>query len=723
MTFLSRRTKEAIKTALAMTIAYAIALHMGWVNPYWAGFAVSMISLATAGQSLNKGVLRMLGALAAATCALTFLSWAFQDRWLMLIILTVFIGFCTYMLTGKKAPYFWFSCAYVCLIISIDNGGNSAHAFSMAMARVVQTAMGILVYVLVSVFLWPLNNKSNLENAAAKLVSTQLALFQSCRSLLTGQEENTNTNSLLTQEAQLLTQFEQILQAATTDTYEVKEVGSQWQNFLEYSHDLLETLGRLRAGFPELQEIDIPRYLPNLDAFCAELDMRFSQIERMLHRNAPERNYQTPVLNVNEDELSSLPHFETAAIAVTKSELDRLELLSRSMFDTVADIRGYEKQNIRPESKKRSARHLFIDPDRMLAALRSVVVLWISYLLWIFINPPGHAVFVVLAVTISMAAEMMSMVPKTALFFPIALWCFAMGGIYLIIMPQLSGYLQLGSMIFIVTFALFYFHSKPQQGLSLMAASSAFQFLAFIKNEQTYSFSSYANTSASMILAACLVIAASYISPSARPEKTFLRLLNRFFRNAEFFLSCIDLDSTRKIGTIQRLKATLYSKDLTTLSLKLAAWSARIDHKSFPENSPEQVQALMKTVQELVLRIEVVRNAGKQPQAPYLVKELRDDIQAWQVQIQKGLGLWSTSPETAIESGRHMSNQLTKRMDMLETRCKKTFAFKGQETLKARDYENFYRLLGSYRGLSESGIKYIQIVGKINWAHWQEARF
>jgi len=38
---LSRRTKESIKTALAMSIAYGIALQMDWDRPYWAGFAVT----------------------------------------------------------------------------------------------------------------------------------------------------------------------------------------------------------------------------------------------------------------------------------------------------------------------------------------------------------------------------------------------------------------------------------------------------------------------------------------------------------------------------------------------------------------------------------------------------------------------------------------------------------------------------------------------------------
>jgi uncharacterized membrane protein YccC len=59
------KAKEPFKVALAMVIAYAIALSMDWDNPYWAGFAVAFVSLSTVGQSFNKAAMRMFGTLAA----------------------------------------------------------------------------------------------------------------------------------------------------------------------------------------------------------------------------------------------------------------------------------------------------------------------------------------------------------------------------------------------------------------------------------------------------------------------------------------------------------------------------------------------------------------------------------------------------------------------------------------------------------------------------------
>ena len=86
---LSTRFKESFKTALAMTIAYGIALSMDWDRPYWAGFAVAFISLATIGQSLNKAAMRMLGTLVAIVVALTLIALFAQERWVFMLFLSI----------------------------------------------------------------------------------------------------------------------------------------------------------------------------------------------------------------------------------------------------------------------------------------------------------------------------------------------------------------------------------------------------------------------------------------------------------------------------------------------------------------------------------------------------------------------------------------------------------------------------------------------------------
>ncbi|RLA51383.1 MAG: FUSC family protein, partial [Gammaproteobacteria bacterium] len=99
---LSHDIKESIKTALAMTIVYGVGLHMGWDRPYWAGFAVAFISLATVGQSFNKGALRMMGTVMGVLAALTLVALFAQQRWLFILFTSLWVGLCTYMMAGSR---------------------------------------------------------------------------------------------------------------------------------------------------------------------------------------------------------------------------------------------------------------------------------------------------------------------------------------------------------------------------------------------------------------------------------------------------------------------------------------------------------------------------------------------------------------------------------------------------------------------------------------------
>ena len=73
--------KEAIKTGLAFALVFGIAMQLGWMNPYWAGWAVAVIALPTAGESIRKGTLRVVGTIPGCLAALVIHALAPQDRW------------------------------------------------------------------------------------------------------------------------------------------------------------------------------------------------------------------------------------------------------------------------------------------------------------------------------------------------------------------------------------------------------------------------------------------------------------------------------------------------------------------------------------------------------------------------------------------------------------------------------------------------------------------
>ena len=723
MRLLSRRAKEAIKTGLAMAIAFGIALGMGWENPHWAGFAVAVISLSTTGQSLNKGAMRMLGTLVAAVVALALLALFPQDRWLLMIALSVYVAACTYMLTGKTRQYFWFVSAFVCVIIVVSGGLDSENAFHTAVERAQETGMGILVYGLISAFLWPQSSRSDLEAASRKLIAVQRELFQSYRELIGGHGTTEATRSERMQQVRLAGQIGQALDAAETDSYTVWEVRHLWHRFCDSSVALGETLERWRESFPEIQELDLTKLFPNMDAFCDKLDARLSAIEGILSGEAPPLDPKTVSLTIELAELRRLSHFQQAAATVTKAQLERAGELSRALFECARGIKSFAVPTRIQRHKAIQYRGLAIDPDRLVSVLRVIATLWVAYFIWIYVDPPGHASFALMAIVFALIFAMIPQLSPTSILLPFACGTVFAGVLYVFIMPQLSTYGQLGLMIFIVTAAIYYMFAEPRQALAKLGAIVPFVALTSIENQQTYSFAVYANSAIMIMLAISLNVIMAYIPTSPRPEKIFLRLFARFFRQVDFLLSRIALDWEQTAGVTGRLKASFYSGNLLELSQKLAAYGQRIDSQSFPDNSPTKVQALVTSLGALAFRMKEVVEVREHPQAELVVRELLDDLRAWRFAILHQIRLWAENPEAAARQGTDLQELLNQRLTKLEARVEETFQRAREVELDAQDYENLYRLLGSFRGLSEAGVTFIEFARDVNWGQWREARF
>jgi len=59
--------KNALKTALGVTLAYAIAMWLNWDNPVWAGLGVWITRLPYAGMTIHKISMRIIGTFVGAT--------------------------------------------------------------------------------------------------------------------------------------------------------------------------------------------------------------------------------------------------------------------------------------------------------------------------------------------------------------------------------------------------------------------------------------------------------------------------------------------------------------------------------------------------------------------------------------------------------------------------------------------------------------------------------
>ena len=719
MMTLSTRAKEAIKTALAVVIVYAIALYLGWEKANWGALAVILTAAETAGQTLNKGAMRIMATLMSGSLALLIIALFPQQRWLMIFSQCMVYGFCMYMLTAYKRPYFWFIAGFTAMIIMTSAGpADSLRAFQIAVARVEETALGLLVYTLISVLIWPRSSRNALYQTGRKLSATQHQLFRTNRELMAGEGTAEASQPIRMQQVQLLMGLGMALGAAERDSYDVFEMRRHWQRFHALSTAMMEALEGWRQSFPEIQPLDLTKLLPNREAVGVEVEQRFVQIERMLNGEPPIVMPKSVRLEVDHGALSALTHFQHAALAVTRTHLNQIEALSRSMYDCVSDLNGYTRDAAKSPAKKVSRRPRTIDPERFMAALQVMVTMWIGFLIWIYIDPPKGTTLLQFGGIWALSAAMSRTSPIQL--FPQVGFGIVLGSVlYIFVMPHLSSFFGLGLMLFVITFAGFYLLSGGMRSYTVAAP----QILFGIQNEQTYDFANMANLSVSLLLAIALAVAITYVVGSPRPEKVFLRRLRRFFRQAELLLSQLAMDRNEPKGLTTRWRMALCRNSLLEIPLKLAALGPHIDYGLLPGQTPDQVQSLANSLQAVAYRLKELVDACKEPQVNLLGAEMIEDMRAWRILAQQQFRLWADDPAQMAVPGADMQDRLWAQISRLEARIGETLHSVEEEQLGEEDYEYFYRYLGACRGLSENGIAYALLAQEIDWGLWKEARF
>ena len=714
---LSRHIKESIKTALAMTIVYAFALWAGWDKPYWAGLSVAFISLSTVGHSLNKGVKRMLGTLFGFVVSLTIIALFVQDRWWFIVIFSIWLGFCTYKYSSRQS-YFWFIAGLVTAIICFDAGTDPVNAFNTAILRVQETALGVLTYTLISVFVWPATTGSELDSSSRELITTQRKLYSSYLLFMKGLSGA--DDKLQIQEIQTHKRFILSLDAARTDTTEVREISGQWQCFQDQTTQLMEAMDRLHDALNEVSELDLKFLTPTMDSIIADHELRFAQIERMLAGNMPETEVQIIKMSYNKEAVEALSHFHKAAFSVAWVQLQHIEQLTRNIFNTVSSIKGFGPEIGETPRRQSPWVGLLPDPDAIAAAISIVAMIWTAYFLWIYFAVPGGTGLVSLIASMGIVFAVFPQLSALSIL-PTFLISVVFGGvIHVFIMPHLPGFSGLGVMIFVVTYSLCYLFPAPQKLVNRALGLAMFVGTISVANEQTYSFLSVVD--AMLMYTIMLIIFALMVNIpfSARPEKAFLRLLGRFFHSSEYLLGSKPYTSHNT--WLHSWRKAFHSKEIKSLPAKIIVWSRAINTKTLEGTSAEQLQILTTHIHAVAFRIQELSYVYDKHQSNVLVKDLFSDFHSWRLKVQSVFQLLSNEPmSVSAESIRH---ELTEIIDHLEDKIEQTLnKTDSDETLSDLERENFYLLLGAYRSLSETTIQYAEIAESINWKPWKEEVF
>ena len=719
---ISRKAKESIKTALAMTIAYGIALSLDWDRPMWAGFAVAFISLPTVGQSLNKAAMRMLGTFLGVGVAFIIIALTAQERWHFIILLAVYIGICTYMMSGTKHNYFWFVSGFVCAIICFNAGPNSENAFSIAMLRAQETGLGILVYSIIAFLIWPSSSRKEFYMTAQKLVSAQRQLLQTYFEFINDSDNAEQAQAIRFQEIQIRTQFTTLLDAAETDSQEVREMRQLWRMYQSKSIELIEKIEHLRSGFTFLQELKINKFLSNLDDFCYEINGRLSQIEKMMAGQEIDYHPTDISLLLNHGALDNLSNFQKGALALTHSHFQQIETLTRELLYIVTDINQHKriKKHYRsiPPSKPISV----LDLDRLAYAVRIIMIMFSAFLSVIYIDAiPGKFTIVTIATVFGMFVSTMPQLSVWLLLKPALMSLLFAGVLYIFLMPQLSSYVELGPLIFGVTFLICYLFATPKQVLGRIFGLAMFIVITGIDNQQSYSFLSVANTALMFPIAFLIIAVTAYIPISWIPEHVFHRLLKRYFYSYSYVFSSIFEKLQKQNSNLTNYINIFHVNEISKLPVKLNSWAKHIPNKEKSGATTEQIQALVNSIETLSLHIQDLQRIHKNTHLFNLTHEIQSDLKEWCQRIDIRLQKLSIAPDT-VESEIFRKN-LDKVLEQLEQRIESVLNNLDSSKFNEQDSERFYLLLGGFRSVSEALVNYANNIERINWDQYHEERF
>ena len=719
---LSLNFKESFKTALAMVIAIGIALAMDWQRPYWAGFAVAFCSLATIGQSLEKAALRMGGTLVAVVVALVVVALFGQERWGFIIFLSFYGAVCSYLMSGSANAYFWYVCWFVVVVVSVDSGANPVNAFQTSMLRLQETGLGILVYSLVAIFIWPQHTGPRLMAAAVDLVALQRRLLQACLATIDGHGDPEELARLAAEERKGKAGFDRLLQAARVDTSEVRELRPQWRHFQQQLARFSLILTLWRESFTEFQKLDVRSVLPNLSEFVAELDARLEQIGHVLAGDRPGRQPLPVTLPVNEEALNNLSPLNAAAVATSRTRLLDLERLTCQQFDTLSELRGFAAKPAPLPEARGQFRGIFVpDPDRMMGVVRLVLTMWLAFLAAVYIGDfPGGFALLTLTASIAMVVSNAPQLRISVVYRP-ALWGIALAtGLYVFVMPALSGYLALGTMIFAVTFAICYLAAAPPPALGRTVGLAVFLMLGGFANHQSYNFLSITTTSLVLVGMFLIINLAWYFPFNLLPERVFLRQLRRFFRSCDYLISTLQ-DNRQPTGWWVRQLRAFHRQEIALLPAKLAGWAPLIDPRVVAGASARDIRELVAFVQSMSIQLQQILEQRRSPDPGMPEWNLPPEFDLWQRGIQAGLSRLANEQDLAT-----VSRELQIKFEDLgrELTAEIGSAFEQRlEQFDQQKLETYYRLLDACRGTAVALLNCSRIMAGIDWSRWRQERF
>ena len=724
-------------------LTYGVALSAGWEKPLWAGIAVIVASQASIGQSVARGAMRVVGtALGVLVAWFVFMLFP-QDRWMLMGSLSVWVGLCVYLMQESRNQYFWQVAAFTSLIMWMFAGSDFSASFDKGIERAIETALGVIIYTLIALLVWPIRSHSALDVAVTDLLRAQKDLAEACFSRLQQRSSDYPLTKLQISLLEANAKLDGLLRDATVDSYEVWESRGAWSRYTQQARELSSSLMRLSDGLDSLRGLDMHRLLPGLAGFAARIEQRLGAAERLM---AGERvNYDSSPIDLLPDPeaLRELSTFDVAALLQAKNQLLALDSGTRDLLARMHNIVEFDSTSKVQSTVDRGSWSDFLmpDPERLVRVVRVMMGLWLTFLAYLYVpGLPGGQMPVMLVGVLCICLALLPPLPIIIVSSFIIIAMIMAGFVYFFIVIDLTNFYELALLIFFWNFLLYYLFSteklQPVRVIVLLFTQIVFG----VQNVQSYSFGGYLTLGVVCLITLFIISIVENLPFSNRPERVFARGLFRFFHSSAYLMSPPRGVEAGWRGWFANWNRCYHQHIIKRMPRQLAVAAKNVRFRQdldMQEKQLHQMVNLVRLISDQILTLNDTRGRLTSSVPPGDLQKALDAWQCWGQGIMYRLaeGSPAIAPNSAGANGERQVDR-TPALEPESLRSRKRFVLRNVEEAVAQYLPQqetstsiipgvvlSLNTLGVARHLSDSLEDFADLVAQVDWERFLEARF
>jgi uncharacterized membrane protein YccC len=525
--------QEAFKLALSISLFYWFTLSMNWAMPKYGVLAIAVVSTATAGDSLLKGVIRSFGTILGAMIGFALLVIFPQNPFGLMLAVAVLLTFATYMAQTSRNPGVWTIAAIMFILVWFVGYINPQNSFHFAVFRILETVTGVLFYTLVSVLLWPVSAESRLMAEGSELWTGLADLIRRLRRQPDDEEERAALTDVRHRVAGSLMQLESTLPAVYADTWTTVSRKPIWECLRTGLRSLVEAMDHWQLIQEDLHGLNLERDLPGLERSLDALEGRLVRSGEIWERGNTDGETDDDrllePLVIEQGDQTTLNPPERAILTLYIEALEAVDQASREVLRSLRalvelDPAGDFICELEPAPLRQRSLWSF---DRLLNSLLPAVAWLVGFNLWITFNVPSGPVVALLASIFSIVLTLHPMNLFDLLKWLLVSMWIVVAPVYLFVLPRLDSTAELLGVVFIVCFVLSLIGTtKPVLRLTSLIL---FAMLIDISNHQSYSVMKIILMGMVLTIAVSLAVVIYQLLRPLHPVRVLERELRHFF--------------------------------------------------------------------------------------------------------------------------------------------------------------------------------------------------